>query len=439
MWIPLVFITKTQPLVDHEFSRLGTIDSLVVRHNYYLEESRFHGSADRIDYKGHSYSHQPPLLSTLQAPVFWVLHQAGLNLWNSAPFDLAYLLFTWLTSGAALALTVVVLDATFRLGGVSASLSAFSAIALTLGTWLFPYALVVNNHVVSGLLVACLAWTLLKIEKGYLSAGLMVTVGAIIGLLITVEVIPAVSFVPITIACLVMRPDVRSRPYVAALAGGAAVPLLAHAIINIGQTGDVIPGGFHSELFVYEGSKFDSTTLSGNMNHPSVREFADYAWRALFSEKGYFSYAPVPLVGALAGFLGWRWWSRYRMLHVVMLGGAVLSLFASLLMTNNFGGFAAGFRHATYLAPAFVVLLLPILSTEARSARIVARVTLAAAVCSALFLAIVTAPRPWYPYTFPPESPVLKSWDTYFPVVSHVLRRVNGDVDEFGKPITAVK
>ena len=91
VWIPLLVLTKTQPVVDHEFSRLGTIDSLVVRHNYYLEESRFHGSADRISYKGHSYSHQPPLLSTLEAPVFWVLHLAGLNFWNSAPFVLGVL------------------------------------------------------------------------------------------------------------------------------------------------------------------------------------------------------------------------------------------------------------------------------------------------------------------------------------------------------------
>ena len=40
----------------------------------------------------------------------------------------------------------------------------------------------------------------------------------------------------------------------------------------------------------------------------------------------------------MAGVIGWRWWARARGVHLVLLGGTVLSLAASLLMTNNFGG-----------------------------------------------------------------------------------------------------
>ena len=36
-----------------------------------------------------------------------------------------------------------------------------------------------------------------------------------------------------------------------------------------------------------------------------------------------------------------------------------MSLAAAILTTNNFGGGAVGFRHATYLAPAMLVFLLP--------------------------------------------------------------------------------
>ena len=47
----------------------------------------------------------------------------------------------------------------------------------------------------------------------------------------------------------------------------------------------------------------------------------------------------------------------------------MLSLAASLLMTNNFGGGAVGFRHATYLAPAMLTLLLPVLADRRPAAR----------------------------------------------------------------------
>ena len=113
-WLPILLITRTAPTVDHEWSRLGTIEGIVERHQFSLEESRFRNSADKILYNGHYYSHQPPLLPTLEAPVFWLLRQFDLHFWNSAPFDLAYFLFTAFTNGAALAGTIVVFDAIWR-------------------------------------------------------------------------------------------------------------------------------------------------------------------------------------------------------------------------------------------------------------------------------------------------------------------------------------
>lgn len=435
-WLPIVLVTRTAPTDDHELSRLGTIESLVERRTYSLNESRFRITGDKIQNGGRFYSHQPPLLATLEAPVFWVLRRFDLHFWNSAPFDLAYFLFTALTNGAALAATVVILDSIFRLFGISLRRSACYAFALTLGTWLLPYGLVSNNHGISALLVAWLARVLLEVQRREPQARHAWLLGLTLGLLVGIEVIPAVSFVPLTIAFVLATPALRARAWLTPFAIGLAAPIVVHALINIPITGDLLPGGFHSELFVYEGSRFDQTTLSGHVNHSSVGAFVDYAVKALFTSKGFFSYAPALLAGILAGLFGWTLWAPYRGVHLVMLGGSLISLLVSLVMTNNFGGFAAGFRHATYLAPAMLVLLAPMLASTATAARTASTLIGGVSVVSAMALLLITAPRPWFPYEFPPQAPVLQTWDRYVPVVAQTLRRMRGVTDEFGNSVT---
>ena len=50
------------------------------------------------------------------------------------------------------------------LAGVPPPARDFYAFVLPLGTWLFPYAIVTNNHGVSGLLLAVTAYLLLALE-----------------------------------------------------------------------------------------------------------------------------------------------------------------------------------------------------------------------------------------------------------------------------------
>ena len=80
--------------------------------------------------------------------------------------------------------------------------------------------------------------------------------------------------------------------------------------------------------------------------------------------------APRALALLVAGLAGWRWWARARGVQLTLLVGSLVSLAVSLLTTNNFGGVAVGFRHATYLAPAMVVLLLPVVAGTRPAARL---------------------------------------------------------------------
>lgn len=418
-WTLVALVTRTGPTSAHEWARLGTVESLVERWHYQLEESKFRGTRDKIFRNGHFYSHQPPVLATLESPVYWVIHKFGLSFTNNSPFDLAFYWFVVFTNGLALALTVVVMDLALGLAGVRSPLREIHAFALPLGTWLLPFGVVTDNHGVAGLLLMVMVYVLLTIEWQGATENRCRWLGAVLGLLTVVEILPAVSFVPLAIAALWRRADAKA-PQWKAFAGGLAVPLVLHSVINLPITGDLIPAGFHYELFNYPGTTFDAETLTGSLKYREFGPLGDYAWQALFAGKGYFTFAPVPALGLVAGLVGWHWWARARGVQLTLLIGSLVSLAVSLLTTNNFGGVAVGFRHATYLAPAMVVLLLPVLAGTRPAARLASLALAILSTGSAIVLLLYAVPQPWASLRLPVDVPV-RPWTEYVPVVANLI------------------
>jgi len=418
----IALVTRTSPISAHEWSRLATVESLVERQTYELDGSSFANTRDKIFNRGHFYSHQPPLLATIEAPIYGLLHAAGLRFANNAPFDWAFYLFVLFTNGLAFALTVVVLDSVFALAAIPGRTRAFYALVLPLGTWLFPYGAVTNNHGIAALLLAFALYQLLAIEVRGGSVRRCWFLGGGLGVLSAIEILPLVSYVPL-VAVYVARRDDRRRPQLVALGAAFLLPLVAHAALNIPITGDVVPAGFHFELFNYPGSPFDASTLSGDVKMRPLPELLHYATEAMFTRKGFFTLAPVMLIGLLSGVLGWTWWRRFRGVHVILVAGTLASLTVSLLTTNNFGGVAVGFRHATYLAPAFLILLLPVLASRQQWGRAAAAAIGVLAAGSAVVLIVYAVRWPWEDLVFPLSKP-LGPWQSYIPVVGHVLTNV---------------
>ena len=121
--LAVALLTRTTPTSAHEFSRLGTVESLVERGTFQLDDSIFIVTVDKIQRGGHYYSHQPPLLSILEAPIYWGLHLTGMRFNNSGRLLITYL-FSLLTNGVAFAITVVLLYRILELTGVERRLGA---------------------------------------------------------------------------------------------------------------------------------------------------------------------------------------------------------------------------------------------------------------------------------------------------------------------------
>jgi hypothetical protein len=423
-WLVIALLTKADPDSAHEYSRLGTVESIVVRGTYQLDDSIFIGTIDKIQRDGHFYSHQMPLLATIEAPIYWLLHLPGTR-FNNRGRSLMTFMFSLLTNGLALAATVMVFWRILALAGVERHRELL-AFLLPFGTWLLPYGVMSNNHGIAGLLVALLIWLLLSVEWQGATRPRALAIGGVLGLLIAIELLPIVSFVPLSLIYLARRRDLDRRAWL--LCGlGLLVPLLAHSIINIGITGDVIPAGFHHELFRYPGSAFQESELSGTIKYDSWSGFSTYAWRSLLADKAFFTFAPLLLAGLLSGAIAWRWWARARGVHLVLLGSIVVSLLASLLTTNNFGGEAVGFRHAVYLAPALVTLLLPwIAGNRVKPVRVNA--VIAVAVLSTLLMLLFAVRKPWSVLSLSTASSVVAtqgSWEQYLPIIAKI---VHGDL-----------
>jgi hypothetical protein len=326
--------------------------------------------------------------------------------------------FSFLTNGIALALTVVIFAQILALGGVTSPLREWLAVLLPGGTWLLPYGLVSNNHGISGLLVAWLSYLLLTVEWRGMTDRRAAGIGLCLGLLTAFEIVPIVSFVPSTMIFLACRRDVTRRGWL--LCGVTlAAPLLAHAVINVGITGDVIPAGFHHELFNYPGSAFTDASLSGDIKYGSWIELQRYAWTALFAGKGFFTFAPIALLGIGVGLFSWRWWQRARGTQLVLLGSILLSLGAALVTSNLYGGEAVGFRHGAYLMPACLTLLLPWLTPrDARRWQMHCVVTVAAA--SAVMMLVLACRNPWTEMTL--SNAAIGTPREYMPIVARALR-----------------
>ena len=409
----VALFTKTDPHASQ--SRLATIESIVERGTYRIDDSIFIHTIDKVHRDGHYYSHQPPLLSMLEAPVYWLLRLSGARFHNRGRFVMTYA-FTLLTNGLALALTVIAFARILSLAGVQGPWRDALALLLPLGTWLLPYGVVTNNHGVSGLLVAILIWLLLKIEWHGMTRSRALAMGGVLGLLVAIEILPIVSFVPVTAAYLWLRRDSTARDRLL-FAATLATPLLAHAVLNVPITGDVIPAGFHTEMFRFEGSGFEEATLTGSIKYDSPGAAAHYAWHSLFAGKGFFVFAPLCLAGLAAAVVERRWWQeRAGRVHIVLAMSVALSLAASLLTTNNFGGAAVGFRHAVYLSPVFAIWVLPWLTRE----RPAPRTTIAAvAGVSAAMLIVFAVREPWFALTLS-DRPV-GTWDQYIPILGRLV------------------
>ncbi len=274
---------------------MAAIQSLVEHGTWRIDGSPFLFTGDKMRFDGHYYSDKPPLLAAIGAvPYAGLHHTTGLRL-DASPCaqgrPCARRILTFVLVGvpsAALACAFFLLAARFV--PLAAALAA--AGLLSFGTMIWPYSLVLMNHVPAA---ACLfgSFAALVTSLHPARAGRLAAAGVLAGLAASIDLVcvfPASALAAMAVA----RHRLRAGPFFL----GLALPLAATMAFDRQISGSVLPPAFRTEGWAWPGSPFPGT-VSG-LKPP--RDVAVHARESLLGHRGLLSHCPV-LVFGLVGLI----------------------------------------------------------------------------------------------------------------------------------------
>lgn len=327
-------LTRPQPASWNDIARVATIESLVERGTWAIDDSQWiDQTKDKIFLNARFYADKMPLLSVLGAGVYAVLyHWAGASL---AP-DCRVCAYPWVTrvlvGMPAILLFWLFADFAQRYAQ-SWKLGVVGTLALGIGTMIFPYAVVLNHHVPAA--CAIFASFYLLLARGA-SRQVNTVAGLLAGLAITFDVLAGIVAATVGVIALV-----RLRRAVVFFALGSAIPLVLTALFDYQIAGTILPPYMLTYGYDYPGSAFPAT-FAGN---GTPDDYVAYAFRMFVGGKGLFAFNPL-LLFALVGALGIAL-TRQHPLQIeaicITLGFVLLCVYL-VTQTGNYGGVAYGER-----------------------------------------------------------------------------------------------
>jgi len=344
--LALALFTKTTIGPWNDRSRIATVESLVERGTFIIDNSIYSWTGDKIYVNGHFYSDKPPVLSFLAAGPYFLMSKLGLTFYNNE--GVVYYLLTLICVGIPAALTVHFFHKSLKLVRVRRDIDQKLTIAFGFCTLFLPWSTTFNNHVPATALCFISFYFLLKNRiqaswKTTFLAGFLAALGA------TIDIVAGSLFFVAFLICLVWNRSKMSN--VAAFLVGGLLPFLLHCALNIQITGGILPAQFVPEYFEYPGSPWSRENLSGYLSHPNLQSLLNYAAHSLFGSSGFFSYNPVLLFYFPALPLALR---RLRKEGVMILLVTAIVLGFYILKTDNYGGWSYSIRWWIPLIPFFL-------------------------------------------------------------------------------------
>ncbi|MBK9385176.1 MAG: hypothetical protein IPN34_10220 [Planctomycetes bacterium] len=338
LWIAAA---PTHPDSWSDASRLATVESLLHRGTFRIDESPWVAVGDRILLPDGFRSHQPPFFSVLAVPISFCIEALG---WQLAPESVAahYLGLVALLVALPFALFVRALD---RELASSRSPHRWVAPALLCASFATPYALVLNHHLPAA---TCAGIGLLALRRGEAAwrVGLWLGVAAALDL-------PAIGF---ALAAFALAPESGSRlRWTLGCAAGAAPALAAAGLLQLLSTGELAPGGLRSDAFAWPNSSFLFEPLTGQLPARSAAATWIYVLRGTVWNYGLFAYHPWLLLAAGGTLWSARGRGSTRASARAALAGGLAVLLLYGLFSENQGGSCFGVRWLVLLVPALAL------------------------------------------------------------------------------------
>ena len=415
-------------LSANDRSRWCTVRALVEHGTYAIDRIIVEPNWDTIDMvkhdgrgnpapgpdEGHCYSSKPPLLATLMAGEYWLLHRVTGKTLGSHPHELGrILLFTWNVI-PLVAYLVILAGIAERYGRTDFGRILVMA-AGAVGTLVTSYAVVFTNHWPAAFAAMLSLDAVLRIVVDGERRWWWFLIGGTAAAFTAACELPALSWGVCVLTLLAWKSP---RTTLLAAAPGIAVVVAAAIGTNYMAHGTMAPayaqrhvaGGWYDYQYRRDNRVIDSywkpTTPKSkiDLGEPSV---IAYAFDVTVGHHGIFSLTPVWIV-SLAGIgmvlrrraeAGESRCAERRAIAAAILACTVACLVFYVtrpLGDRNYGGTATGFRWVIWFTPLWLYAMLPAADAMAgyRSRRLVAAGLLA--------ISVLTASYPtWNPWTLP--------------------------------------
>ena len=362
---------KQRPFLSaNDRSRWLTVRALVEHGTYAIDDVRVEPNWDTIDmvyHDGHFYSSKPPLLPTLVAGPYWLIHRTTGATLGTHPYEIG--------RGLLVLINVLPLAAMFWLlarlverYAASDWSRLFVMAAATGGTFLTTFAVTFNNHLVAAVCGLAATYCAIRIvyegertPRWFVAAGLLAALTA-------ANELPALALAAIlTLGLLWQAPRATLIWYLpAALLVAAAffgTNWLAHGDLRPAYAHRHGENNWYDYTYEHEGRLRDSYWRDPQGIDRGEACVATYALHVLIGHHGIFSLTPIWLLAVLG--LVCAAVVRSTPLRALLLAVGLTSIVCVVFYVlrpqpdRNYGGMTSGFRWAFWLAPLWLLLLLP--------------------------------------------------------------------------------
>jgi len=410
-------LARQRPFLSgNDRSRWLTVRALTEHATFAIDEvldPNVWNSIDMVKHKGrdglsHLYSSKPPLFSVLLAGEYWVLSK--ITGWTLAdnPHAMGRLMLMTVNVLPLLLMFALVAGWAERFGATDWG-RIFVVAAAAFGTLLSAFAVVINNHLVAAVSTAVAVEAFIRIWfdgerrwRWYALAGLAAAFAA-------ADELPALSLLALMGAVLLVH---NWRACLVGFAPAAAVVVAAFFATNYAAHQSLRPPYMHRSAtdpadnwYIYE------YTLGGKVRdsywkNPQGIDRGEptrlaYAFHVLVGHHGVFSLTPVWLL-SVAGAGLWLAGAdpkRRQLAAGIVLITIVCTFFYIALRPQadrNYGGMTSGFRWLFWLAPLWLILMIP------AADRLPTSHLRMAGACVLLVFSVLSASFPtWNPWTQP--------------------------------------
>lgn len=420
-------------LSGNDRSRWNTIRALVDHGTYAIDETTHDPNWDTIDMvkhvgrdgQPHLYSSKPTLLPTLLAGEYWLLQKlTGLILdepWTlkDKPFEVVRTMLI-VTQVPLLAVMFFLIAHLAEMYGRTDWGRIFIVAAATFGTFLTTFAVVLNNHLYAAVSVTIATYAAAQIVHGQRRGWIWFALAGLFGAFAFANELPALSFFALLSAILLWKtPKPALLIYLPAAAVVVAASIgtnwLAHGTVKPpyamrAEGKDWTDGNWYNYTFERGGRERDSYWL-----YPERRSKIDqgeasvgeYALQATVGHHGIFSLTPIWLL-TIAGLIAaaFKGDRNLRQIAACVALISVVCIAFYLLRPQedrNYGGMTSGFRWVFWLAPLWLLAMLPAVdwTAAAKWRKAIAGILLALSAMSAAY-------PTWNPWVLPWPAKMLE-------------------------------